>query len=496
MSFRDEYEQGKRDREFYVERARKSSLLTQPSLFTHRSFGATDRFKDPYQSVGSMGVENLASKLVLTLFPAGVNFMKHVLSAEAEAETKELADVSRAQIGSILAERTRLTSKGIEWPTFRTRMVELMRHLIVGGNGALQKVQGGTVFRFFPLTSYICHRDNADNILDIILREKVDPRMINPEHQALLDPGVDEHKLFTGYKRRNQTTFDSWQEIDGSMVPGTEAEYPQQFLPVIPARWEAMSGESYGRSFVEKVLGDLATLEGFSEALLSLAAEAARLVFLVDPAGVTDIDDLQSADNGEYRSGREQDIGTLKVDKVADLQTAISLATTVRENLRQAFFFGETVQRQGERVTATEVQFLASQLDNALGGTFSLMSEEIQGPLIRLVEHQLIVDGTLPSLPDGMVEPRIITGLEGLGRSAEMNSILAFQQILDPVVPPEEQALLINYYEYSLRAAVVAGMDDKDLLNPKEVYEQKKQQQQQAAMAQMGMPLAQEAMKQ
>jgi hypothetical protein len=44
-----------------------------------------------------------------------------------------------------------------------------------------------------------------------------------------------------------------------------------------------VDSESYGRSFVDEVIGDLKSLEGLSQALVESAAASAKMVFLVKP---------------------------------------------------------------------------------------------------------------------------------------------------------------------------------------------------------------------
>lgn len=43
------------------------------------------------------------------------------------------------------------------------------------------------------------------------------------------------------------------------------------------------------------------------------------------------------------------------------------------------------VQRNGERVTAEEIRYVAGELEDTLGGVYSLLSQELQLSLIRRV---------------------------------------------------------------------------------------------------------------
>ncbi|WP_416142518.1 portal protein [Escherichia coli] len=43
------------------------------------------------------------------------------------------------------------------------------------------------------------------------------------------------------------------------------------------------------------------------------------------------------------------------------------------------------VQRTGERVTAEEIRYVASELEDTLGGVYSILSQELQLPLVRVL---------------------------------------------------------------------------------------------------------------
>ena len=64
------------NREVFIERARDSAELTIPHLFPPKGSNESTNFPTPYQSVGSRGVMNLSSKLMLALFPPQSPFFR------------------------------------------------------------------------------------------------------------------------------------------------------------------------------------------------------------------------------------------------------------------------------------------------------------------------------------------------------------------------------------------------------------------------------------
>ncbi|WP_416142558.1 portal protein, partial [Escherichia coli] len=80
--------------------------------------------------------------------------------------------------------------------------------------------------------------------------------------------------------------------------------------------------------------------------------------------------------------------------------------------LSYAFMLNSAVQRTGVRVTAEEIRYVASELEDTLGGVYSILSQELQLPLVRVLLKQLQATQQIPELPKEAVEPTISTGLE------------------------------------------------------------------------------------
>ena len=75
-SIESQYQKMEIDREIYLERARDSAELTIPYLVPEKGSNSATNYPTPYQSVGSRGVMNLASKLMLALFPPQAPFFR------------------------------------------------------------------------------------------------------------------------------------------------------------------------------------------------------------------------------------------------------------------------------------------------------------------------------------------------------------------------------------------------------------------------------------
>ena len=84
-SIQAQYSKLEINRETYLERARDCAKLTIPTLFPDKSVNAATEFQTPYQSIGARGVMNLASKLMLALFPPHAPFFRLSVDDLSEA---------------------------------------------------------------------------------------------------------------------------------------------------------------------------------------------------------------------------------------------------------------------------------------------------------------------------------------------------------------------------------------------------------------------------
>src|SRR5690554_4410789 len=92
--------------------------------------------RTPWQNIGARGVNNLASKLLLTLLPPNEAFFDFQLSYEVR---KQIADdeVMQDEIRRALQEMQMRVLDEIEAEGMRNDVFEMLRHLLVTGNYAL-----------------------------------------------------------------------------------------------------------------------------------------------------------------------------------------------------------------------------------------------------------------------------------------------------------------------------------------------------------------------
>ena len=249
----------------------------------------------------------------------------------------------------------------------------------------------------------------------------------------------------------------------------------------------SVEGEDYGRSYLESYLGDLRSLEGLTQAIVEGAAAASKILFLVAPNGTTRARTLAKSANGAIVEGNAQDVSVLQSNKQADLGIAASTANAITERLSYAFLLTESTVRSAERVTAEEIRLLSQSIEKQLGGAFSLLSAELQLPLVNRMMDRLQKARKLPKLPKKFISPTIITGVEALARGNDLQRLDFFLQGMQQTVGPEVIGQFVHMREYIKRRATALGIDLQGLIKTEEELQAEMQQaQQQQAMQQLG----------
>ena len=484
------------DRTTFLDRARDCSKYTIPTLIPPSGHSSATKYYTPFQGVGARGVNNLASKLLLALLPPNSPFFRlQIDDFTMEELTKQ--EGMRAQVEEGLNKIERAVQSEVEAGAIRVSAFEAMKHLLVSGNALLYMPDEGGM-RVFPLEKYVVRRDPMGHVLDIVVKEVVSPATLPADVQEML--GYDHEKEEYNDQATNAKTCDiythvylekgSWkihQEIKGMLVPGSAGSYPKDKSAWIPVRFTKVDGESYGRGYVEEYLGDIKSLEGLSQAIVEGSAAAAKVLFLVNPNGTTSQQTLAEADNGGIVEGNAQDVSVLQLNKYNDFRVALETINTINERLSYAFLLNSAVQRNGERVTAEEIRYMAGELESALGGIYSILSQEFQLPLVNRVMFAMERKKKLPVLPKGTVKPVIVTGMEALGRGNDMSKLQAFFEAAAMVaqLPPE-----INKEDALKRLGTSLGIDMKGLVKSAEDLAAEQQQAQQMAMLQQALPNA------
>jgi|TARA_E500000081_G_scaffold150457_1_gene179021 hypothetical protein len=487
------------DRDAFLTRARNCSELTIPTLVPPEGNNGSSHYDTPYQSVGARGVNNLASKLLMTLLPPNEPFFRLTID---DYDLVELGAEARGAAEEALARIERSATQEIESRAIRVPAFEAIKQLIVAGNALVHLPPKGGM-KVFRLDRYTVQRDSMGNLLKIITKETIAYDALPTEVQeALLENPVYQNStnkkecdLYTCIKREGKS-FKVHQEVHDVVIPKTQGSYSEEKLPWMALRFIAIDGEDYGRSFVEEYIGDIKSLEALTRAIVEGSAASAKLLFMVRPNGSTKIRNIADSPNGGIISGDANDVTTLQAQKFNDFRVAQETMNTIVERLSFAFLLNSSVQRNAERVTAEEVRFMAQELETALGGIYSVLSQEFQVPLVNLLLQKMQKEKKMPKFPKDTLKPQIVTGLEALGRGQDLNKLSAFLQYLQPL-GAEVIAQEMNIDDYISRLAASIGIDTQGLIKSPEQKQQEQmmmqQQQEEMMQQQQMMSLAEKA---
>lgn len=192
------------------------------------------------------------------------------------------------------------------------------------------------------------------------------------------------------------------------------------------------------------------------------------------------------AENGAAILGRPDDVTMLQQNKHADMRTARETYMDLKQDLAAAFLLNSAYQRQAERVTAEEVRRMAEELEDALGGIYSVLAQELQLPIALRTEARLVKENKLGPIEDDAVKPVVVTGLAAIGRGHEFNRLREFMAFLATDVasinPEAGQYLIVS--EVLERGGLGLGVPTEGLIKTQEQLAEEQQQAQQQATQQ------------
>ena len=478
------------DRTIFLDTARDCAVLSLPHLLTPTGSMNGQKLPTPWQSIGAKGVNVMASKLMLSLFPVSTTFFKLQINDGKLTSNPEIDAKVRSEIDLSLAKMERVVMQSIAESQDRVILHQAMKHLIVSGNALV--FMGSKGIKVYPLDRFVVVRDGEGEAIEIITVEAVDRQFLPKELQnpkqtinavddtsgtapvADISVGEGEAVVYTWAKLINNQWI--WkQEVDGEIVPNSLSKSPKAVTPWLPLRFNIVDGEDYGRGRIEEYLGDLKSLEGLMQAMVEGSAAAAKVVFLVSPSATIKPATLAKAGNGAIIQGRAEDVTAVQVSKQADFATAYQMITQLNQRLSEAFLI--LTVRQSERTTAEEIRATQQELNEQLGGIYGNLTVELLRPYLNRKLSVLQRSGEVPKLPKGIVFPTVVAGLEGVGRGQDREALMMFLQTISQALGPEAMMKYINPEEAVKRLAASQGIDILNLV--------KTQQQQNAEMQQM-----------
>ena len=486
---RERYNQLSSNRTQFLSTAVECSELTLPYLVKEDTNSTHKMLRTPWQSVGAKAVVNLSAKLGLALLPPQTTFFK--LQIRDDKLGEELAPEVRSELDLSFAKMERMVMDYVNASSDRVVLNQALKHLVVSGNALIFMGKDG--LKHYPLNRYVVNRDGNGNVIEIVTKELISRKLLDlPKEIEQPNTGVDETKGGYGTDDKDVAVYTcvklyngrwTWyQEAFDKIIEGTRSSAPKNTNPWLVLRFNTVDGEDYGRGRVEEFLGDLKSLEGLSQSLVEGASAASKVIFLVSPSSTTKPATLAKAGNGAIVQGRAEDVQVVQVGKTADFRTAAEQAQTIERRISEAFLVLNI--RQSERTTAEEVRLTQLDLEQQLGGLFSLLTVEFLIPYLDRTLHILQRSQQLPKIPKDLVRPQIVAGVNALGRGQDRESLTQFIGTISQTMGPEATQKYIDPSEYIKRLAAAQGIDVLNLVKTEEQLQQEQQQMQEQAASQ------------
>jgi len=439
------YGQLEGERDVLINRTEEYAEWTLPTIFPRTGSTESDELQNDVQSFGAQAVNHLSNKLMIGLFNPSKSFFRLDATEEFKQQLA-VQNVSEEVIQSALQGAERESVKELDRLGAREPFTLLLQLLIVTGNALLHFPKDGEL-EAYSMRNYVIKRDIKGFPYLMILCDEKKLEAFSPKVQAELNKNPDNDadkdvKLYTEIKWDYSTKkYYVNQYAEDVKITDEKAQgvYTKENCPYVPLVWKLVRGQNWGRGLVEDYAGDFHSLSSAERSSLEIVGIIAQVKGLVNPAGLTDVNELNDTVNGQWCSGRPEDVDMLTFDKLHDKLAALEAYIDKKERrLSKAFLMDSSQIRDAERVTAEEIRLVARDLEMSLGGVYTRLAQTFQLPIARLLLQKIDF-----KIKGEQVEPIITTGLSALSRSGDLDSFRLFAQdasilaSLDPEVRAE-----------------------------------------------------------
>ena len=436
---------------------RECSALTKPSVLPPLGWGPGMSLTPPESGLGNRLVSNLVSQLLLILFPPAMSFFKLDLEAAdlkrmaqqmaLDAEGTTMYDEMRTAFVSL----ENYASQRFDVLGLREKVRMLLEKMVVTGGSCYIKGIKEPSLRIMLEDDWVCLRGPSGDVIEAVYRDtELDPRS---------DMGYR-----TVYNRCRATDKRRWtlqRYYDGDIQPFTTVTFKDDnSFPVHFPVWELVAGEDYGRGPVEESLGDFRMWNAGARVLRESNIALSKVIFMLRPSAMTKASDVASANNCEIVSGDKDDIGVIQANKAYDFQGFVGYLSGIKLDLEMAFMSPNVIRRDAERVTAEEIRRMAAEFEKSKGGVYSTLARTLQEPLAHMLLVDALKRGALEGLKLSDLQPIISAGLEGLGRTLELENFLGFLQD----VARNQYQMMIKPDRAITRLALLRGLELGDML--------------------------------
>lgn len=410
-------------RQGFLTRCETYAAYTIPKLCTPSGYDQVNtELKHDFQAVGAQAVNHLANKIMLALFAPSRPFFRLDPDRELKQELEQVG-ITPEQLAEMLSQGEKEAIAELDKLALRPKLFEAIKHLIVLGNSLLD-LSDDEDARVIGIKKYCVRRSMSGRILELLIADKLmlDELEEDVKEQALRFYGYTPEKEVTLYrwiKRNANGDYEMEQWVDEFKLPKKfNGKWPYERLPFRVLTWDLSDNANYGTGLVEDYKGDFSALSALTKAQVLGAILASEFRWLVRPGGNTRVEDFEESENGSAIPGEEGDITIVQSNKAADLQLLQAVNSEYINRIARGFLLGSAVTRDAERVTAEEIRMQANELETSLGGAYSRLAVDFQIPIAYW-----LLDIVKLTIHGKGVRPSIVTGLEALSRTGDLEDL-------------------------------------------------------------------------
>ena len=456
-----------------LERSRFCSSLTVPSILPPEGWTEQDQLPQPYSSVAARGVTAMASRMLSALLPLNDSpFFRFDVSSGAQPEM---------EVYSYLSNLSYQVYNKLSSGNLRETIYQILQHLIVIGD-VMVILEDDLNLRIIRLDRFVVRRNVYGDIEEVIYKEY--ETLAEQDNNADIfassldmDSRSGYKPIYTQLKKKDGIWFSKTEDLEGNVI--NSGEYTVPNFTVL--RWSGIPGENYGRSHCEDLIGDIKTLEGFTEGLINGITASSIFWMAVDPTGMAEVDDINGTPTGGWIGARPGEVhvvspATTMNPQIGHTQSGVDI---LRRELGRAFLLDSASLPNKDRVTATAVRMLGQELENVLGGAFSAIARDLMVPLVGRTVFLMINEGEVDnrleglfSKEGGLLNVEIVTGLQALSRESDLQKLMQMGEMVRNL--PEPAAMMFRWDEYG--KALITSLGFNSSIWVKSEEEVKKEQ--------------------
>ena len=172
--------------------------------------------------------------------------------------------------------------------------------------------------------------------------------------------------------------------------------------------------------------------------------------------------------------------------QIASTQAAVQ---EMRTEVAEAFLMTRGAIPTGDRVTATAVRMIGSELETVLGGAFSAIARDLMEPIVKRTVFVMLSNGDMDERmneqffeKDGTLNVEIVTGLQALSRDSDLQKLMQMGDMVRNL--PQEALQTFKWDAYSKALISSLGFDPRMWVKSEDQIAQERAAMQQQAIQQ------------